>query len=312
MLKPVFFLATLCCLNALMVSAQSRRRATLSEPGNGPIQVVTAPQTRLLESMTFHSSLLNRSIRYSVYLPPDYYTSNRRYPVTYLLHGLGDDETSWIQFGAVDYVMDEAIRSGKLPAMIIIMPDAGTTWYMNDYQNKLRYEDMFVQELLPFIDSTYRTRAKRDYRAITGLSMGGHGALLLAMHHPDLFRSCAALSASIRTDEAIATMPDDQFTRRFNGIFDMNLKGENRITVHWKRNSPLTLARSAPESDLKQVRWYIDCGDDDALTEGNALLHLSLLQRNIPHEYRARDGAHTWDYWRTGLPEVLRFIAIGY
>lgn len=314
MCRPIFLLVTLYYLTlaSASVSAQSRRRATLTEPANGPIPVVTAPQTRLLESMTLHSSLLNRQVRYSVYLPPDYYTSNRRYPVTYLLHGLGDNETSWIQFGAVDHIMDEGIRSGDIPAMIIVMPDAGATWYMNDYQNKLRYEDMFVQELVPFIDSTYRTRAKRDFRAISGLSMGGHGALLLAMHHPDLFRSCAALSAAIRTDEAMAAMPDDQYARWFNTIFDLTQKGENRITVHWKRNSPLTLARSAPETDLKQVRWYLDCGDDDALTEGNALLHLAFLQRGIAHEYRARDGAHTWPYWRSGLPAALKFIAGGF
>lgn len=312
MLRPIFLLVTLHCLMYHATLAQSRRRTALPEPTNGPIPVVTAPQTRLLESMTFHSSLLNRTVRYSIYLPPDYYTSNRRYPVTFLLHGMGDNETDWIQFGTVDHTMDEGVRSGDLSAMIIVMPDGGTSWYMNDYQNKVRYEDMFVQELIPFIDSTYRTRAKRDYRAIVGYSMGGHGALLLAMHHPDLFRSCAALSASVRTDEMIAAMPDDQFARRFSSILDTTLKANNRITVHWKRNSVLTLARSAPENDLKQVRWYLDCGDDDALTEGNALLHLALLQRGIAHEYRVRDGAHTWEYWRTGLANALKFIAGGY
>ena len=311
-MKHIFLTISLLILTVAVTSGQSRRRNSLPEPASGPIPVVTAPQTRLLESMLMGSSLLNAQVRYSVYLPPDYYTSNRRYPVVYLLHGLGDDETSWIQFGEVDRMMDEQIRTGHLPPMIIVMPDATKTWYMNDYQNKYRYEDMFVQELIPHIDKTYRTRASREFRAVSGLSMGGHGSLLLAMHHPDLFSASAAMSAAVRSDETLKAMDDEGYNRRYSVLLGPDLKGEDRVTVHWKRNSPLTLSKSAPEGDLKQVQWYLDCGDDDALSQGNAELHLALLQRKIPHEYRARDGAHTWSYWRTGLPLALAFIAKGF
>lgn len=303
----------LCGLISLTAQAQSRRRNELTNSSaNAPIPVVPAPQTRLLEGMRVGSSLLNRSIRYSIYLPPDYYTSNRRYPVVYLLHGYTDDETAWIQFGEADRQIDAGIKSGELPPMIVVMPDAGVTWYMNDYQNRVRYEDMFVQELIPHVDSTYRTRAKRDYRAVSGLSMGGHGSLLLAMHHPDLFSSCAALSAAVFTDETIVNMADETYNTRWANLLSGPVKGQDRLTAHWKRNSPLTMARSAPESGLKKVRWYLDCGDDDFLSASNALLHLALLDRQIPHEYRVRDGAHTWDYWRTGLTDALKFIAIGF
>lgn len=306
-------LCALLTLTAMTASAQSRRRAELTTPqSNGPVPVVAAPQARLLESMVLNSSLLNRTVKYSIYLPPDYYVSNRRYPVVYLLHGYGDDETGWIQFGEADRITDAGIRSGELPPMIIVMPNGGASWFVNDYQNKVRYEDMFVQELIPHIDSMFRTRTQREFRGISGLSMGGFGSLTLAMHHPELFGSCAALSAGIRTDEGFAAIPDERYTLVFAPVFSGPAKGEERLTVTWKRNSPITLAKSAPESDLTRVRWYIDCGDDDALTVGNSMLHLALLERKIPHEYRVRNGAHTWSYWRTGLPDALKFIAAGF
>ncbi len=308
---PVLVLLTV--LITYQAAAQSRRRSAMAGPQTtGPVPVVSAPQPHLLESVAVGSSLLNRAVRYSILLPDDYYTSNRRYPVVYLLHGYGQNETDWIQFGEADRLISTSVKSGELPPMIIVMPDAGASWYMNDYQNKVRYEDMFVQEFIPHIDSTYRTRTQREFRAISGLSMGGHGALVLAMHHPDLFGSCAALSASVRTDEAFMDIPDERYNTVFAPTFSGPVKGEERLTNTWKRNNPLTLAKSAPEGDLKQVRWWIDCGDDDALTVGNAQLHIALLDRKIPHEYRARDGAHTWLYWRTGLVDALKYIAISF
>lgn len=297
----------------LTASAQSRRRSQLTtSQSNSPVPVVAAPQARLLESMVLNSSVMNQGVKYSIYLPPDYYISNRRYPVVYLLHGYGDDETGWVQFGEADRIADEGMKTGELPPMIIVMPNGGATFYVNDYQNKVRYEDMFVQELIPHIDSSFRTRTQREYRAVSGLSMGGFGALTLAMHHPNLFGSCAALSAGIRTDEAFASIPDERYNTVFSPVFSGPVKGEERLTIAWKRNSPITLARSAPEGELTKVRWYIDCGDDDALTVGNAMLHLALTDRKIPHEYRVRDGAHTWTYWRTGLPDALKFMATNF
>lgn len=306
-------LSGLFVLTTLTAGAQSRRRERLTAPQtNGPVPVVSAPEAHLLESLHLNSSLLNRAVNYSIYLPPDYYVSNRRYPVVYLLHGYSDNETGWVQFGEADRILDEQIKSGELPPMIVVMPDGGVTWYMNDYQGKVRYEDMFVQEFIPHIDSLYRTRTQREYRALSGLSMGGEGSLLLAMHHPDLFGSCAALSAAVFTEETIANTPDDRYNNTFAMLFSGPVKGEERITTHFKRNSPLVLARSMPENDLKKVRWYMDCGDDDFLSEANARLHIELLNRKIPHEYRVRDGAHTWTYWRTGLPDALKFIATSF
>lgn len=311
-MRTRLFLLILLTAFTLTSEGQNRRRNAAQSPTNtGPIPVVTAPQTRLLESLQFNSTLLNQAVRYSVYLPPDYYTSNRRYPVVYLLHGYGDDETGWIQFGEVDRVIDAGIKSGELPPMIIVMPDGGKSFYINDYQGKVRWEDMFVQEFLSHIDSSLRTRKSREFRAISGLSMGGLGSLALAMHHPDLFGACASLSGSARTDEMFASIPDERYNEVFASAFGPG-KGDERLGITWKRNSPIILARSAPEGDLKQVRWLIDCGDDDALSAGNAMLHIALTDRKVPHEYRVRDGGHTWAYWRESLPTALKFLSLGF
>src|SRR5512135_2093624 len=150
------------------------------------------PAGQVLEGLKLSSAILGRDVHYAVYLPPDYGTSTRRYPVVYLLHGYTDDESGWIQYGEVNLAADRAIADRTIPPMIIFMPDGGVTFYINDFEGKVRYEDMFVQELIPYFDATYRTRPKPEFRGISGLSMGGWGALTLAMRHTDLFAACAA------------------------------------------------------------------------------------------------------------------------
>ncbi|MES2733309.1 MAG: alpha/beta hydrolase family protein [Bacteroidota bacterium] len=263
---------------------------------------------KLLESLQMKSQILGKEVKYCVYLPADYATSQRRYPVVYLLHGYSDDETGWVQFGEANLIADKGIATGEIPPMIIVMPDAGVTWYVNDYQGKNKYEDMFIKELIPYVDATYRTRNKREFRAISGLSMGGHGALLYAMHHPELFSVCAAFSSAIYTEDNMATMPEAQYNTFFTDLFGIKATGKARLTDSWHKNSPLELAKTLPEDGLKQIQWFMDCGDDDFLYDGNAMMHVTLRNRNIPHEFRVRDGAHNWTYWRTSLPEGLKFI----
>ncbi|MBN2412167.1 esterase family protein [candidate division KSB1 bacterium] len=266
------------------------------------------PHGKVLEGLVFKSELLNYDVNYAVYLPPDYDSSTRKYPVVYLLHGYTDDESAWIQFGEVNLAADNAIEKREIPPMIIVMPDAGVTWYMNDYQNKESWEDMFIKEFIPFIESTYRIRAKKEFRGVSGLSMGGFGTLLYTMRYPDMFAACAAFSSAIWTDEEITTMDDNTFNNMFGKLLGSNLKGGARRTKHWKEHHSLDLAKTLPEESLKKVRIYMDCGDDDFLIKGNCALHLVLKDRNIPHEFRVRDGSHQWLYWRTGITEALKFI----
>jgi len=136
-----------------------------------------AQKGKVIESLTFNSKIVSYPVKYSVYLPSDYLTSQRNYPVMYLLHGYSDDETGWIQFGEANEAADKGIEEGAFPACIIIIPDGKVTWYCNSSDGKDRWEDMFVKELIPFVEKEYRIRAKKEFRAIAGLSMGGYGAL---------------------------------------------------------------------------------------------------------------------------------------
>lgn len=266
-----------------------------------------AQQGTLKESLKVKSKVMGKEIKYSIYLPADYDKTNRRYPVLYLLHGYSDDETGWTQFGQAQEIADKTINNGDAPPMIIVMPDAEVTWYMNTFDNKGRYEDFFTEEFIPYIDANYRTRAKKEFRAVAGLSMGGFGTLLYAAKHPELFAAASALSAAVRTDEEMMAMPDERWENRYATIYGPNLKGKARLTDFYYKNSILKLVETISSEKLKTVRYYIDCGDDDALVTGNMVLHSELMKKGIPHEFRVRDGAHTWTYWRTALPEVLKF-----
>ena len=254
------------------------------------------------------SRILGRGVNFAIYLPPDYQSSARRYPVVYLLHGYTDNESGWVQFGEINLAADGAITAREIPPMIIVMPDGGVSWYVNDYQNGVRYEDMFVKEFIPFIDSTYRTRPEKEFRGVSGLSMGGFGALMFSMRHPDLFAACAAFSAGVFIDEEFTAMEQPTYDRVFGPVFGPKLAGQARLTPHFRGVSPLDMAKSLPVETLKKVRFYIDCGDDDFLFKGNALLHEILQDRKVPNEFRSRDGAHSWVYWRTGIVDGLKFI----
>lgn len=273
------------------------------------LQFCFAQSGKISEHLPVKSKILNKDVNYTIYLPPDYESSHRNYPVVYLLHGYTDNDTGWLQFGEVNRYADKAIASGEIPPMIIVMPDAGVTWYVNNFDGSVRYEDFFVQEFVPFIDATYKTRATREYRGISGLSMGGYGALLYSLKHPEMFAACAAFSSGVNTDEDIANMQDESYDRVYKNLYaKVGTKGKDRLTESWYQNSIVALMQKKSVDEIKKVRFYLDCGDDDFLYRGNSTLHITMRDRSIPHEFRIRDGAHNWEYWRTGITDGLRFI----
>lgn len=280
-----------------------------------PLLLIAAPhafaQVGLLkETLKIKSAILSKDMEYSVYLPADYETSNRRYPVLYLLHGYTDDETGWTQFGEAHLIADRAVQSGEAAPMIIVMPDGGLTWYINSYDGKVKYEDYFVKEFIPYIDATYRTRPTKQYRAISGLSMGGYGTMIMATKHPELFSSAAPLSAGVFEDEEIVNSDDERWKIVLGDIYGKKeLTGRNRLTDHYNKNSVLKIIETGNTEEIKKVRFYIDCGDADFLIKGNMALHSIMIDKKIPNEFRVRDGEHNWTYWRTALPDVLKFVS---
>jgi enterochelin esterase-like enzyme len=266
------------------------------------------PMGKVIEEATVKSVILNRPVRYTVYLPADYDRSERTYPVVYLLHGFTDDNTGWLQFGEINRYADKAIAEGTIPPMVIVMPNGDSSFYVNSYDGKEKYEDFFIKEFMPSIERTYRIKAEKRYRGIAGLSMGGYGSLIYSLKYPQLFAAAAPLSAAVFDDGAMVTMPDADYNFIFAQLFGRGLKGTERLSKSFYDNSPLKIAETKSADDLKKVRYWIDCGDDDFLTKGNCLLHILLTDKKVPHEYRVRDGAHNWTYWRTGIVDALKFI----
>ncbi len=263
------------------------------------------------EGLTLDSKILGTKVRYSIYLPFDYETSSRFYPVVYLLHGYTDNDMGWIQFGEANLIADEGIAKREIPPMIIAMPDAGASWFINNYNGSVRYEDFFFQEFMPYIESHYRIRSEKNYRGVAGLSMGGFGTLVYAIRHSDQFAAAAALSAAVNTEEQLVAMDERAWSRWPATVYGPG-SGEARLTEHLLSYHPIHLVETGEIEKLKSVRLFLDCGDDDYLTIGNAMLHVALTQKQIPHEYRVRDGAHAWSYWRSGLLEALKFIGASF
>jgi enterochelin esterase-like enzyme len=266
--------------------------------------LLMAQQGKVQDNLTLPSKILKSDRKFAIYLPPDYETSQRSYPVLYLLHGAGDDQTGWVQFGEVLRITDKAIADGTATPMIIVMPDANTgqRGYFNSITGDWNYEDFFFKELIPFIEQKYHAKTEKRYRAVAGLSMGGGGTFMYALHHPELFSSACPLSAYVgplSLQEATSRLARD----------NKNVTDTTAIKEYYKRHNAIDLVNQMPEDQKKAVRWYIDCGDDDFLYEGNSLVHIAMRKKEIPHEFRVRDGAHNWVYWREALPTVLQFVS---
>ena len=246
---------------------------------------------RTLESALLHDRA--RAIR--VYLPAGYDREpSRRYPVVYMLHGWPGGDGNWPGSGRADDTLDSLIASGRIPPLIAVMPNGhgvgmlGRSAWVNAANGRSPMADFVVDELVPWVDRTYRTQPAPAMRAILGLSDGGFGAFLVTVQHPDVFGGCASHSGTFRlhTDrslhEVIGSHPDS--------LIDANDAGA-------------ALLRLGPERAPRAI--YFDCGVDDADLGENRALHAALERAGIPHVYREFKGGHGWTYWRNHLHESL-------
>lgn len=250
----------------------------------------SAQNGKVYDNLSLQSEILESERKYAIYLPPDYQSSERSYPVLYLLHGAGDDQTGWVQFGEVLRIADNTARQGTSTPMIIVMPDANTgrRGYFNSPKGDWNYENFFFQELMPHVEKKYRIKSEKRYRAIAGLSMGGGGSFMYALHHPELFSSACPLSAStgpLTLEDASRWLKRRSSDQTFS---------QQEVSNYFESHSALQLVNAMTADQVKSVRWYIDCGDDDFLYEGNSLVHIAMRKKEIPHEFRIRDGAHNW------------------
>src|SRR4051812_36211368 len=174
---------------------------------------------KIIEQKVVTSKILNKDVKYTIYLPADYSTSERTYPVVYLLHGYTDDNTGWLQFGEINRYADKAIAEGIIPPMIIVMPNGDSSWYINSYDGKEKYEDFFIKEFMPSVEKAYRIKTEKRYRGIAGLSMGGFGTLVYSLKYPELFAAAAPLSAAVFEDSAMVRMPDANYENVFGQLY---------------------------------------------------------------------------------------------
>ena len=270
------------------------------------------PFTRFQVDKTVKSKIFNREIKYSVLLPENYDKTIDTYPVVYLLHGFGDDQTAWYKDGLIQYYSD--LGALENVPMIFVMPQGFNSYYVNRANGTLPYMDYFVNELVPEIDSLYRTKKDKSQRAVMGYSMGGYGALILPAKNPDVFSISVPLSMSFRTDEQYLAEPQDVFNNQWGLIFGgYGTSGSSRLTDYFTDYSPFHFFNQTDLSKYSGLKIFMDCGDDEeSLHITNGSLHNLMRDNGIPHEYRVRNGGHSWEYWHKSLPEALRFISDGF
>ena len=268
----------------------------------------TCSQVIVQENIGVESILLNRTVKVNLILPVGYGSSEKTYPTVFLLHGIGGDHTSWLNRCHVDRMIDSLHAATNMGDYIYVLPDAGNSYYINNYDSTNMYADFFIHELVPYIDNHYRTQADRSHRALLGLSMGGYGSVMLALHAPELFGIVVALSAAVRNEPMVQALPQDRYNWLYGPVFGTDLQGDERITEHWKQNTPYYLIDSTNSANYTDISWYIDCGLDDFLLPASEAFHKLLQQYGIPHEYHIRPGKHNWAYWYLSTVDGLIFI----
>lgn len=270
--------------------------------------ICASAQSRI-DCSALKSRILKRTVRYCVYLPSGYDAGAtqhpaQRYPVLYFLHGLGDNEQGLFNSGGWT-LFDDLRRQHKMGDFLIVAPEGWRSFYINSADGSVRYSDFFLQEFMTHIEGKYRIRSGREGRAISGISMGGFGALRFAFSHPELFSAVSAQSAALFTEspQQLDVAADTGLMGVLAPVFG------NPINVrHWNENNPLLLARKNA-SALKDVAIYFNCGQDDnyGFEKGAAQLHDELQKEGVKHEYHAYPGDHSATYFLSHFDEVMEF-----
>ena len=331
-MRPALLFTLLLACGTTPSTPQPAEKVPLS-----PNESLAPPPSASGEVLTGHfdSAALGVAKDYWLYLPQDYQSQEKRYPVIYLLHGLGGSEDNWVNY------MDLAKTADRMHLQaIVVMPDGDNSFYMNrssaDYEKYVarvsqrgnpsspekdcvktaNYEDYIANDLVSHIDASYRTVAKRSARAIGGLSMGGYGALMLAMRHPDLFSSVASHSGvdtllyagPIPYEKGKTILASDPvaYTKmlgRIGSIF-LDIFGED--IANWQSHDPANLAKALSPGTLD---IYIDCGTEDEfqLQHGASYLHEVLDSRSIPHAFALLPGGHNAAFWKDRIDDSLLF-----
>lgn len=304
-----FMLAGLAMFCLFAAAAWAQPTAPSQTPLN-PAARSFVSRDSLIEHQVFKSEALGRDENYAVELPPSYTTAkSRRYPVVFFLHGQFGNENDWERYD-INELFEKMTADHELAEMIVVMPNGRSSFFIDSFDGKSKYEDFIVKELVPQIDKDYRTLARREDRGIMGVSMGGFGALTLAMKHPDVFSVVATHSAAVLEEIPQPSSTDRRMQFRlqlasqvFGNPIDKNF---------WAHNNPILLADTL--SHKPSLKIYFDCGDQDrfGFNVGAEVLDRTLTAHHIDHEFHIFPGNHGWEYARENVPRSLRFVSNGF
>lgn len=311
----------------------------------GASAAAQGPGRGAIDTLAFWSQSLGTTKRAIVWLPPSYGTAgNRHYPSLYYLHGLWGAETDWTSQGKIDATLDSMTTAG-LPEMIVVMPDGDDGWYTT--WNKLldvsvcrrafkprpgdpdassycvpwpHYDDYIARDLVAAVDTHYRTEATRAHRAIAGLSMGGYGAVALALQYPDVFRAAASHSGVVSptyvgphpfdgipryatSDSALQASWGDRFWPLISPAFGTD-------TAAWFARDPTRRVQRMVAAGARDIpAIFLDCGTEDGLVDQMRVFRLELTRLGLSPAYAEWPGKHDWDYWRVHVRESLAWLA---
>lgn len=245
-----------------------------------------------VDTVSVYSNSMHKNIKAVVIKPESYYSTSTRFPVVYLLHGYGGYYSNWI------IRVPELKNYVDTYQLLIVCPDGETgSWYFDSpVDSAYRYETHIASEVVEYTDKNYRTIADKGHRAITGLSMGGHGALFLGLRHADIFGVAGSMSGGVDLAGS-------------KNKYDISKRIGDTIThaKEWHDLAVINLIESYANSDVKII---FDCGDRDIFIDGNRRLHQKMLQLKIPHTYIEQPGIHNWDYWRKSIGLQLYYFSI--
>ena len=252
--------------------------------------LTTALQAATVDTVQTFSAAMQKSIK-AVVIKPSGYASGKEFPVVFLLHGYGGNYSDWVQKAPSVTALADTYQT------IIVCPDGNKgSWYFDSpVDPAYRYETYITDELVKWVDANYRTIKDRSARAITGLSMGGHGALYLAFKHQDVFGAAGSMSGGVD----IRPFPK-------NWEIPARLGAYAQFPERWEQNTVTNMLHLLTSGSLALI---IDCGTDDFFFKVNTILHEKLKERNIAHDFIARPGGHSWPYWNNAVNYQLLYFS---
>ena len=264
-----------------------------------------------IDCNALNSRILKQVVHYCVYLPAGYDSGatqrpKRLYPLLYFLHGLGDNEQTLFNSGGWT-LLDDLRRQKKMGDFLIVAPEGRRSFYINSADGTVRYSDFFLQEFMPDIEKRYRVLPGRAGRAISGISMGGYGALRFTFAHPELFSAVSAQSAALITESPQQLDAAEASGAPLGSVLGA-VFGDPIKVSHWNANSPFLLAKRNALA-LRKMTIYFNCGQNDnyGFEKGAAQLNEQLQKEGVPHEYHAYDGDHSFGYFLSHFAEVMEF-----